>query len=94
VTLGIVVVVLVLVTDLRGVIGFSSFGVLTYYTVANAAALTQDATHRRYPRGLAVVGIAGCLALAVAVPTGSLVAGAVVLVVGLLGRLVVVRGRS
>ncbi|GGM84471.1 transporter [Terrabacter tumescens] len=94
VTLGIVVVVLVLVTDLRGVIGFSSFGVLTYYAVANAAALTQDATHRRYPRALAVAGLVGCLALAVAVPTGSLAAGAVVLVVGLLGRLVVVRGRS
>ena len=60
---------------------------------ANAAALTQDGTHRRYPRALAVVGLVGCLALAVAGPTGSLVAGAVVLVVAVLGRLVVVRRR-
>ena len=31
-----VVGALVLTTDLRGAIGFSSFGVLTYYAIANA----------------------------------------------------------
>ena len=40
---GAVVSVLVLTTDLRGAIGFSSFGVLTYYAIANAAAFTQTA---------------------------------------------------
>ncbi|GAB3871424.1 APC family permease [Terrabacter terrigena] len=88
-----VVCVLVLLTDLRGVIGFSSFGVLTYYAVANAAALTQDAGHRRYPRVLAVIGLVGCVALVFAVPSGSLVAGVVVLAGGLGGRLVVTRRR-
>ena len=39
--LGIVVALLVLTTDLRGAIGFSSFGVLVYYAVANASAYTQ-----------------------------------------------------
>jgi APA family basic amino acid/polyamine antiporter len=34
--------VLVLTTDLRAAIGFSSFGVLLYYAVANASAWTQD----------------------------------------------------
>ena len=38
---GAAVALLVLTTDLRGVIGFSSFGVLLYYAVANASALTQ-----------------------------------------------------
>jgi APA family basic amino acid/polyamine antiporter len=88
-----VVCVLVLLVDLRGVIGFSSFGVLTYYAVANASALTQDTRHRRWPRALAVVGLAGCTALALAVPTSSLVAGVVVLATGLAGRFVVLRRR-
>ncbi len=88
-----VVSLLVLLGDLRGVIGFSSFGVLIYYAVANAAALTQDPLHRRYPRALAVTGLGGCVALALAVPSASLVAGAVVLASGLLGRLVVLRRR-
>ena len=49
---GAAVVVLVLVTDLRGAIGFSSFGVLTYYAIANAAAFTQHGaeTSRRRAR--------------------------------------------
>jgi basic amino acid/polyamine antiporter, APA family len=87
VTVAAVVCVLVMLTDLRGAIGFSSFGVLTYYAVANASALTQDRAHRRWPRSLAVVGLAGCLALAVAVPVTSLVAGVLVLGVGLVARL-------
>ncbi|MGA9747030.1 MAG: APC family permease, partial [Nocardioides sp.] len=50
VAIGVVVVALVLVADLRGAIGFSSFGVLLYYFVANAAALRQPAAERRWPR--------------------------------------------
>jgi APA family basic amino acid/polyamine antiporter len=91
VTVAVVVCLLVLLTDLRAAIGFSSFGVLTYYAVANASALTQDPPHRRYPRVVAVVGLLGCVVLALAVPTISLVVGVVVLAVGVLGRLVVRR---
>ncbi|CAI7978090.1 membrane hypothetical protein [Frankia sp. Hr75.2] len=40
VRVGAAVTALVLTTDLRGAIGFSSFGVLLYYAVANAAAWT------------------------------------------------------
>jgi APA family basic amino acid/polyamine antiporter len=94
VSVAVVVCALVVLTDLRGVIGFSSFGVLTYYAVANAAALTQDRAHRRCPRALAALGVVGCVALAFAVPSGSLVAGVAVLAVGLVGRLVATRARN
>ena len=93
VAVAVVVCVLVLLVDLRGVIGFSSFGVLTYYAVANASALTQDTMHRRYPRLVSVLGLLGCATLALAVPAWSLLAGAIVLAVGLLGRLVLRRPR-
>jgi len=83
---GAVVVVLVLATDLRGAIGFSSFGVLVYYLVANLSALRQAAEHRRYPRWLAVLGVAGCVVLAVTLPPASVVAGVAVLLVGVLLR--------
>jgi APA family basic amino acid/polyamine antiporter len=89
--LGIVVVLLVLTTDLRGAIGFSSFGVLVYYAVANASAYTQSADHRRWPRVLNAVGLVACVALVVALPWRSVVAGAAVLVVGLAGRALVTR---
>jgi len=85
----IVVSLLVLTTDLRGAIGFSSFGVLTYYAIANVSAFTQDATHRRWPRILNVAGLAGCAVLAVTLPWTAVVAGLAVLAAGVGGRAVV-----
>ena len=41
VTLAVVICLIIAVADLRGAIGFSSFGVLLYYLVANVAAYTQ-----------------------------------------------------
>ncbi|MCB7136162.1 APC family permease [Cellulosimicrobium marinum] len=77
-----VVVLLVLVTDLRGAIGFSSFGVLVYYLVANLSALRQHAPHRLYPRGGQVLGAVGCVVLVATLPPSAVAAGAVVLAVG------------
>jgi APA family basic amino acid/polyamine antiporter len=85
---GAVVCVLVLTTDLRAVIGFSSFGVLVYYAVANLSAATQTGADRRWPRALNVVGLAGCLLLAVTLPLSSVLVGLGVFAVGLLGRAV------
>src|SRR6185437_2285466 len=81
-----VVSVLVLTTDLRGAIGFSSFGVLTYYAIANASAFTQDRAHRRWPRALNVFGVVACAVLVVTLPWQSVVAGVAVFAVGLAGR--------
>jgi APA family basic amino acid/polyamine antiporter len=92
--LAFVVIALVLTTDLRGAIGFSSFGVLLYYTIANASAFTQDAEHRRWPRALNVIGALACLALIAALPEWSIVAGVIVLGAGLAGRSILnLRGR-
>jgi APA family basic amino acid/polyamine antiporter len=86
-----VVSVLVLTTDLRGAIGFSSFGVLTYYAIANAAAYTQPAERRRWPRALNVIGLVACAVLVVALPLSAIAAGLAVLAVGLAGRLILRR---
>ena len=87
------IVVLVLVVDLRGAIGFSSFGVLVYYAVANAAALRQPAEQRRWPRALQVLGLVGCLALVATLPRTAVAGGLVVLGVGLVGRALALRLR-
>jgi len=76
----------VLTTDLRGAIGFSSFGVLTYYAIANASAYTQPSERRRWPRALNVVGVLGCATLVVTLPVTSVIAGAAVLAIGVAGR--------
>ena len=93
VAIGVAVVVLVLAVDLRGAIGFSSFGVLVYYAVANLSALRQPAAERRWPRALQVLGLVGCLVMAAALPVWSVAAGVVVLDVGVVGRLVALTRR-
>ncbi|QHC59976.1 APC family permease [Rathayibacter sp. VKM Ac-2760] len=88
ITVGLIVVVLVLVADLRSAIGFSSFGVLLYYLVANVAALTQEPRFRRFPRALAVLGAAGCLLLVATLPPASIAGGVAVLAVGIAYRVI------
>jgi len=92
--LAVVVSLLVLGTDLRGVIGFSSFGVLVYYGIANASAFTQPARDRRWPRPLQVLGVLGCLVLVATLPLPSVLAGLVLFAVGLAGRWLVLRHRA
>ncbi len=79
---GVAVIVLLLVADLRGAIGFSSFGVLLYYLVANASAITQPAGERLVPRWLSRFGAIGCVVLVVTLPIPSIVAGVAVFAVG------------
>ena len=82
VALAAVVVVLVLTVDLRGAIGFSSFGVLLYYLVTNVSAFTQTAAQRRFPRALQVLGAVGCVTLVATLPPRSVTLGLVVFAVG------------
>ncbi|GGY06951.1 APC family permease [Streptomyces hiroshimensis] len=81
-TVGAVVAVLAATVDVRGAIGFSSFAVLAYYAIANAAAWTLAPEEGRPPRAVPVIGLTGCAALAIALPVASVVAGAAVLAVG------------
>jgi APA family basic amino acid/polyamine antiporter len=84
---GALAVLLVSLLDLRDAIGFSSFTVLTYYAVANAAALTLSRAERRWPRPLAALGLLGCVLVAANLPARSVLAGAVVLATGLAARM-------
>jgi len=88
-----VVCVLVATVDLRGVIGFSSFGVLIYYAIANAAAYTLPVQHRG-SRIRDVCGVAGCLVLVATLPWQSVVVGLGVFAIGIGGRAIAVRASS
>ncbi len=92
---GAVVAVLAATVDVRGAIGFSSFGVLAYYAVANASAWTLSSAPMA--RVVPAVGLLGCVVLAFALPGMSVVVGAGVLAVGAVAygvrRLVAGRGQ-
>lgn len=93
VALGVVVCILVATVDLRGVIGFSSFGVLIYYAIANASAYTLPGERRRR-RLLNVCGLTGCLLLVATLPWQAVISGLAVFAVGIVGRAVRVRLRA
>ncbi|WP_435974572.1 APC family permease [Streptomyces sp. Qhu_M48] len=86
---GAVVAVVAATVDVRGAIGFSSFGVLVYYGIANASAWTLGPARRP----LAALGLAGCAALAFALPLGSVLAGSGVVAAGVVAW-AVSRGRA
>jgi len=90
---GAVAVVAVAFADLRDAIGFSSFAVLAYYAIANAAALTLTRDERRRPRALAAFGVVGCVVLALSLPRASVLGGAAVLAAGALAYAVLLRHR-
>ncbi len=79
---GLIVAVLVSVGDLRAAIGFSAFTVLLYYAITNAAALRLEPAERRWPRGLALAGLLGCILLAFSLPAASVLGGGLVLLIG------------
>lgn len=88
VSVAVVICVVIAVADLRGAIGFSSFGVLLYYLVANVAAFTQPAEDRRYPKFLQVAGAMACVVLVATLPPLSIGLGVLMFVVGIVYRLV------
>ncbi|MBN3498787.1 APC family permease [Arthrobacter pascens] len=88
-----VVVVLLLTSNVLTVVGFSSFGVLVYYAVANAAAYSLPHRPWHAPRWLNAAGLAGCLVLAFTLPPSSVLTMAAVLAAGVAARAVVLRRR-
>lgn len=79
---GAVVAVVAATADLRGAIGFSSFGVLAYYAIANASAWTLTPAEGRPARIIPLVGLTGCLLLAFSLPLASAVTGTAVIAAG------------
>jgi APA family basic amino acid/polyamine antiporter len=88
IALGLAIITIVLIADVRNAIGFSSFAILTYYAIANAASFTLPGRQRQWRRPLAVLGFTGCAVLALTLPLSTVLTGAAVLTVGLLGRAV------
>jgi APA family basic amino acid/polyamine antiporter len=81
---GAIVASLVAIVDVGSAIGFSSFAVLTYYAITNAAAWTLEREDRRWPRAVAALGLSGCVTLALTLPLESVVTGGAILTVGAL----------
>ena len=83
---GLSVAAILLVTDLVGAVGFSSFLVLWYYAVANLSSLRLLPEERRWPAIVSVVGLIGCLVLGFSLSLATIGTGMGVLAIGWLAR--------
>lgn len=81
-----VVLAATVVADLRNALAMSGVAVLTYYALTNASSLRLAPGERRWPRALAVVGLVGCVVLAVALPGEVVVTGTAILAAGVVAR--------
>jgi APA family basic amino acid/polyamine antiporter len=86
IVVGLAVVVAVLSGGLVAVLSFSSFSVLLYYAITNAAALRLRPDERRWPRWLAWAGLASCLLLAASLPWRTIALGMAALVIAMVSR--------
>lgn len=93
IVVGLAVVVAVLSGGLVAVLSFSSFSVLLYYAITNAAALRLRQDERRWPRWLAWAGLASCLVLAASLPWRTVALGGAALAIAMLGRAIVAARR-
>jgi basic amino acid/polyamine antiporter, APA family len=85
--------VLTLWQDLVWVIGLSSFAVLSYYAIANFAALRQPKSETSRPKLMNWLGLAVCVLLAASVPLSSFGLGLGLLAVALSARWALARFR-
>lgn len=81
-TVALLAIVIITVFDLRSSIALSGVGVLVYYAITNASALTLPS--RRRDMVQASLGLIGCLALVACLPQNVLIVGSCVLVCGVL----------
>jgi len=75
---GVVVAIIVVFCDVAHAIGVSSFAVLLYYAIANAAAMTLRGDQRRTTLALPFAGLFGCVLIASSLPLATVLTGAVV----------------
>lgn len=85
VTISVIAIAIVTFFDLRSSIALSGVGVLTYYAITNASALTLSG---RAGRISSSIGLIGCLSLALCLPPHLVLTGSAVLFTGLVVRVI------
>ncbi len=86
--IALVVVLIVVVLDPLALVSFSACAVLGYYAIAHLAAFRQGLDDRRLPRAVQLIGIIGCVVLAITLPWPAVVATIALLAIALAVELI------
>lgn len=83
IVVGVIILVLTLLGNVKTTWSLSAFTVLIYYSITNLAALQLSTEERLYPRFVSWCGLAGCLLLAFAIEPKVWISGIVIALIGL-----------
>lgn len=86
-----VISILTLFGTFTFVLASAAFTILLYYSITNIAALKQNKPERLYPQWIPVLGLIGCLSMAVSLEWNVIVSGIIILVVGFIFRFILHR---
>ncbi len=86
---GLIILALTVLGSLEFILRAATFTILLYYSITNIAALKQPASEQIYSRLIPVLGLAGCMAMALALPAATIFGGLVLLAAGFLARFAV-----
>jgi basic amino acid/polyamine antiporter, APA family len=86
-----IILLLTLLGSFEFVLAAAAFTILLYYSITNIAALKQKKTDRLYPQWIPVLGLLGCIAMAVSLNKYVVISGVVLLLAGWMFRWVLHR---
>src|SRR5690606_11247320 len=85
---GAVIVLLAVFGTLQFVVSAAAFTILIYYGIANICSLRLEREHKLFPKWVAALGLAFCIAMAAALPLTTILTGIGVLLVGFVWRVI------
>lgn len=87
-TTGAIILLLTLLGSFEYIVRAASFSILLYYSITNIAALKQPTAEQRFGRVVSVLGLFGCLIMALSLPYSVIASGLVILLLGNVLKLV------
>lgn len=81
-----IILLLTLFGSFEFILASAAFSILLYYSITNVAALKQPEKERRYGRAVPILGLAGCLAMAVSLDPEVIGSGLLLLLTGFILR--------
>lgn len=85
-TVGLIVALILIVSDLKTSIGLSSFAVLSYYAIASVACLRLTPDQRLWPKAFPILGLMVNIGLATLLPITSVLSGSLLMLSGLVAH--------
>lgn len=83
---GTIAVILTLTGTFEFILRTAAFSILLYYSITNIAALRQPRGQRLFHKTIPLLGLAGCLAMALSLPGEVIISGVLILGIGLISR--------